>query len=253
VVDPKDAIQEAAQVKIFVINLDRDGERLAVQKEQFARHGISFVRVPALYDAKRNRFRWWCAVLRPVVKGELGCAASHCECYRRLLESGNDCATVFEDDVVLGELISSALETASRFCKANPRAVVLLGKHHKCKAGDFVLGNADDGGVVKIVPETWDHCSEGYVIGRAAAAKLLRKQSSIRVPIDWWGYFSKKGWIDLYRIEPPVCAQQIDRFVGNIGERYVANKAGFLERVWWRFRRLIGVSLDTLMDGRAGW
>lgn len=240
-------------MKLYVINLDRDVERLAAQKEQFAKFGISFERIPAFQDAPRNLFRWWCAVLRPVVKGELGCAASHCECYRRQLESGSDCAAVFEDDVVCGELIGTALEEAGKFCMENPKAVVLLGNHHEGKAGCLASGNAYDGGDVKIVPETWDHCAEGYVIGREAAATLLRKQSPVRVPIDWWGYFSKKGWIDLYRIEPSVCAQQTERFLSNIGERYVANKAGFLEHVWWRIQRLIGVSLDTLMDGRAGW
>lgn len=237
----------------YLINLERDVERLAVQREQFGRLGISFERVAALEDAKRSRFRWWCAVLRPVVKGELGCAASHCECYRLLLEGGDGCAAIFEDDVVLGDRTRAALEEADRFCRENPRAVVLLGNHHESKAGDLARGNAADAPGVRVVPETWDHCSEGYVIGRDAAATLLRKQSPVRVPVDWWGYFAKKGWIALHRTEPPVCAQQTERFASNIGERYVASEAGFAERIWWKMRRLAGVALDTLMDGRSGW
>ena len=240
-------------MKSYLINLDRDVARLAAQREQFASLGISFERVSAFETARIDAFRWWCAVLRPVVKGELGCAASHCECYRRLLESECDCAAIFEDDVVCSERTVFALEEARRSCREHPRAVVLLGHHHNSKSGEIVHGEATDGIGVHVVPETWDHCSEGYVIGRDAAATLLRKQSPVRVPIDWWGYFDKKRWIDLYRTEPPVCRQQTERFASNIGERYVANKAGFAERIWWRMRRLAGVALDTLMDGRSGW
>lgn len=237
----------------YLINLDRDIERLAVQREQFGQLGISFVRIAAQENAKCNRFRWWCAVLRPVVKGELGCVASHCECYRRLLESECDCAAIFEDDVACSERTVPALEEALRFCRENPRAVVLLGHHHESKSGEIAQGDATMGIGAHIVPETWDHCSEGYVIGCDAAATLLRKQSPVRVPADWWGYFEKKGWIDLYRVDPPVCRQQTEKFASNIGERYVASKAGFAERLWWTMRRLVGVALDTLMDGRSGW
>lgn len=234
----------------YLINLNRDEERLSAQREQFGRLGISFERVHASESAEYDKFRWWCAVLRPVVRGELGCAASHLECYRRLLASQDACAAVFEDDVLLSDGIRDALGEAERFCTINREAVVLLGSHWRSKSGDIAV---EVDARSKIVPIEWDNCSEGYVIGRDAALKLLRGQSPVRVPADWWRYFRKKGWIELFHSEPSVCAQQVERFKSNIEERYVANQAGALGRVWWRLRRIVGVSIDTLMDGRAGW
>lgn len=237
-------------MKSYLINLDRDVARLAAQRKQFESLGISFERVPAFETARIDAFRWWCAVLRPVVKGELGCAASHCECYRRIVESGAGCAAVFEDDVLLSRSAKSALESACVFCRENPKALVLLGDHHESKTGRFSDDVRDP---VKIISESWDDCSEGYVIGKDAAARLLKAQSPVRTPADWWSYFRKKGLIDLYRADPPVCRQQTERFGSNVGERYVCEGRGVAERVWWRVRRAVGVAIDTVLDGRPGW
>jgi len=241
-------------MKAYLINLEKDTNRLAVQRLQFAGLAIGFERVAAFETAEVSGFRWWCAVLRPVVKGELGCAASHCECYRRLVSSGEECAAVFEDDAVLSGLAVSALEDAGTFCRRNPRAVVLLGDHRESKDGRMQSDKALPAGrSVAIVHTEWDHCSEGYVIGREAAARLLEMQSPVRVPADWWGYFRHKRWIDLYRVVPPVCGQQTSRFGSNVGERYVCEGKGLRERVWWRIRRIVGVALDAVLDGRSGW
>ncbi len=241
-------------MKVYLINLDKDADRLAVQRMQFGALDVGFERVAALETAEVSGFRWWCAVLRPVVKGESGCAASHCECYRRLAASGEECAAVFEDDAVLSGPAVPAVENAAAFCRDNPRAVVLLGDHRESKDGRICSGKSLPAGrFVGIVPAEWDHCSEGYVIGREAAAKLLEMQSPVRVPADWWGYFRHKGWIDLYRVDPPVCGQQTSRFVSNVGERYVCGGRGFRERAWWRIRRIVGVVLDAVLDGRRGW
>ena len=240
-------------MKVYLINLDKDTERLAAQREQFASRGLPFERVSAHETSAYNGFRWWCAVLRPVVKGELGCAASHCECYRRMKACKAECAAVFEDDVLLSGSAKPAIGKAELFCRDNPRAVVLLGNHHKSKDGSPLIDGNFSNDCFEIVPELWDNCSEGYVIGREAASKLLDIQSPVRVPADWWSYFRRKGWIDLYRIEPSVCGQQTSRFESNLGERYVCAGKRFRERVWWRMRRAVGVVVDTVMDGRRGW
>ena len=234
-------------MKNYLINLAKDAERLSAQRDQFARAGLEFERVEAKTDGELDGFRWWCAVLRPPVRGELGCAASHLECYRRLLAGGDACAAVFEDDVKLGDGIKAVLTMAADWCRAHPRAVVLLSDHRRSKEGELGVGSEGVGELeVRVERTDWDECSEGYAIGREAAAKLLVKERRTRVPIDYWGYFAKKGWIELYRAVPAVCRQDQARFGSNLGERYVVKGKGRLERMWWRVRRLAGTLLDRL-------
>ena len=239
-------------MKNYLINLDRDKERLLMQERQFSRFDMAYERVAAIENAARNRFRWWCAVLRPVVKGELGCAASHCECYRRLVESGEPCAAVFEDDVALGDDVKATLGMAEKFCEEKMEAVVLLGDHRKRMSGEKPQVACN--GERRIVKAEWDNGSEGYVIGRVAAATLLSRQSPVRVPADWWRYFAKKGWIELYRSSRPVCWQPEGVFESNIGVRYVvAEDPSVARRMVWRIKRMLGVVIDTLIDGKSGW
>ena len=61
-------------MKVFLVNLDKNPERLAAADAQLRKLGVEYERFPAVYGAdlpkaeKRqavNRFRWWCAVGRP--------------------------------------------------------------------------------------------------------------------------------------------------------------------------------------------
>ena len=229
-------------MKAYLINLKRDEVRLAAQREQFARCGLNFERVEARTEGRLDRFRWWCAVLRAPVQGELGCAASHLECYRRLIAGGDGCAAIFEDDVKLGAGIRSALAVAEAKCREDARAVVMMSDHRKKREGE--LG---EGAEIRTEKTDWEECSEGYVIGREAARRLLEKETKTRVPIDYWAYFARKGWIRLYRTVPAVCAQDRVAFGSNLGERYVVAGKSWRERTWWRLRRLIGSVIDRLL------
>ncbi len=237
-------------MKAYLINRDCATDRLEMQTRQFERMGISFERVAACESAERNAFRWWCAVLRPPVKGELGCVASHRECYRRLVESGDACAAVFEDDVKMNDGIASALAMAEAECALDPKCVVLLGLHHKTKSGDDF---STERSALRIEDETWDHCTEAYVIGREAARTLMTKQKRVMLPPDWWGYEHHKGWVHLKRVVPSVCGQATDKFESSLGDRFVAAEQGLCARIWWKLRRVVGVTIDTLLDGRRGW
>ena len=228
-------------MKAYLINLKRDEARLKAQREQFARFGVEFERVEAKTGGELDRFRWWCAVLRPPVQGELGCAASHLACYRRLLAGGDTCAAVFEDDVKLGAGIQSALKAAEAKCLEDAQAVVMMSDHRRTKAGELGVD-----GDAKVEKTDWEECSEGYVIGREAARLLVAHQTKTRVPIDYWTYFARKGWIRLYRTVPAVCAQDQISFKSNLGARYVVAGKGWRERAWWRLRRMAGGALDRL-------
>lgn len=239
-------------MKRYLINLAEATDRLETQTAQFGGLGLSFERFEACRDDERmvDRFRWWCAVLRPRVRGEVGCARSHATIYEKIARDKDSCAAVFEDDVICSEALPQALAAAERKCEEDPLAVVLLADHRRVKQGERL---ADKDAQIRIEPTDWDFCSEGYVIGREAATALARIQRHIRVPADSWGYFRKKGHIRLYRAVPPVCGQDLC-FASSIGKRYVAAEHGIVERVWWRVRRLAGFVIDGILNGgRFGW
>lgn len=233
----------------YVINLDKDTERLDFQKSQLG----TFERISAKTTGDVSAFRWWCAVLRPRVEGELGCAESHKESWSRFLSTNEKSAAIFEDDALLADGFETVVDKAVSFVASNPRAVVLLADHRESKHGriaEVPRGEAS----VKIERTEWDHCSEAYVIGREAASMLLEKQTPIRVPLDWWGYYQHKGWIELFRVNPPISSQQETEFVSNLGSRYdVSKEPRISKRLWWKARRIVGAAIDAFLDGKAGW
>ena len=100
----------------FVINLDRDTERMAFMDGQLARLGIPYERISAFrgsdpeaigaYDAEaayaQGGYR--------LGEGEIGCAASHRRAYELVAERGLAYALILEDDVELPEGFPAILE-----------------------------------------------------------------------------------------------------------------------------------------------
>ncbi|MBC6981838.1 glycosyltransferase family 25 protein [Caulobacter sp. 17J80-11] len=92
---------------IFLINLDRDTDRLRLMDEQFARLGLAYERFSAVRgDALGAAARWFHLVdgVSPTLtSGEVGCYASHLTVMEMLIERGAPAALVCEDDCRLSE------------------------------------------------------------------------------------------------------------------------------------------------------
>lgn len=106
-------------VHTWVINLDRDVERLQRISQQLAPTGLAWTRMPAVYgrdlpadeqrqllDAATYRRRHG---MEPAL-GELGCYLSHVAVMRALLASPHAAALVLEDDVLLTPALVPVLQ-----------------------------------------------------------------------------------------------------------------------------------------------
>lgn len=241
-------------MKVFVLNLDCDRARWNAVSARLRALGVAFERIPAvlgreLPDAEKrlsvNRFRWWCAVGRPIMNGEIGCALSHSKAYRKILADGLPMACVLEDDVVLDDRFPRVLNYLESKLLAEAKTVVLLSNHTNQKLGE--KGDSE----VSVVDGLLDMFAEGYVVTSTAAENLLRENSPIVVPADHWPRWTKKGAIQLLHAVPTVCSQN---WSGEFQSRTDApsnlrlvDSLPLPFYVWHKFKRAVGKFIDTVL------
>lgn len=234
-------------MKIFLVNMDRNSERLVAADAQLKSLGVSYERFSAVdgatlsFEVRKaavNRFRWRCAVGRSVRVGEIGCAMSHYSIYRRMIEEGIPVVCVLEDDVVLADAFPEQLKRVEEWVNPDLPQVVLLSNHTPQTAE----GPA-------IVPAERDMYTEGYVLTLPAARALLRANWPMQVPCDHWGRWVKRGAIALYHAFPTVCSQNRQDFgsttvsVGSFDVRNLSLPA----RLGYKCYRGVGRFFDWLM------
>lgn len=95
------------RMRILLINLDRQPERLRDMRSQLDGLGLRYERVAAI-----DRYALTSADLRAhgtMTPGELACARSHFACWTRALECGDDHVLILEDDVLLAPQLADVL------------------------------------------------------------------------------------------------------------------------------------------------
>lgn len=110
---------ELADLKVFLINLDRAKGRLAAMAARLDALPLSWERVPAVDGQSLifplPEFSDWSYKLlhgRRRMPAEIGCYLSHVECARRLLASDASHALILEDDVSFPDDFAELLEAA---------------------------------------------------------------------------------------------------------------------------------------------
>lgn len=195
-------------MRVFVINLDRDIDRMAWNKKQAAEHNVLVERVSGIYGRDLpieevhesvNRFRWFCAMGRSPLIGEIGCALSHLKIYRKMIEENIPIACILEDDVFLLDGFKRKLAQLNEWSNPNEPVVVLL---HYTGVGNGDTASSTNSGVVKVRTGTFA-CS--YVLTLAAAKALIKENFPLVTPSDVWARWDKYGIIQLYVCDTKVC------------------------------------------------
>ncbi len=231
-------------MKIYLINLDRDKERLEWAIGQLAAFGLPFERMAAVngrglpdeeVSSAYKRFRWWCALGRPIRIGEIGCALSHFTIYRKMLADGDCFACVLEDDVILEPEFGAILQEVEMFLDVTKPQVVLLSNHTGKSLGAR--------GVVRC---KGDRHSEGYVLTAKAAKSLLDVNYPMEAPCDYWDRFVKKGAIELYHAFPSVCSPNEEDFSSNTAPKglFVVNELSMPRWIIHKMKRVVGKTID---------
>jgi len=229
-------------MKVYVINLDKDREKLAFVGGQLSRLGVSYERVPGVYgkdipkdefDCYYNHFRWWCANGRPIVPAEVGCALSHYGIYKRMDEKEVVC--ILEDDVILADAFKERLCEVEKFVDVAKPQVVMLSSHNRPKTE------------IGIVRSASAICTDGYVITGLAAKALLKANMPMQVPCDCWRRWISKGIIELYHALPIVVSQNQAVF-GTSTQADAVEVSSYPWPKWMahKFKRVIGKTIDGI-------
>lgn len=255
-------------MKVFLINLDKDVERLAAADAQFRAVGVEYERFSAVYvkhwsraekNCHVNRFRWWCATGRPPRDGEIGCALSHYTLFRRMVAENISIACMIEDDVVLDSRMKRVLKEVERSYPKGVPFVGLLSNHsdpvgQNPEIGDCGFTTPDSVTEVVLKSTDWDQCTEGYVVSLEGAKTLLRVNYPLITPCDLWPRWCRHGNIMLYHVFPTVCSQNKNDFTSITSSDgiWVKDMTPF-RFIVYRLGRLVGRLLDTVIVKLKGY
>lgn len=204
--------KEGGLLKSYVINLDRSAERLQHFLEQADNAHLQVTRVAAV-DGGAMTAEERLAVssrhpqFQPLNAGELGVFLSHRHVWRTLVESGDACAAIFEDDALLaadlGELLAGI--------DANPPQADVIKLETTLRP--VALGGegvALGGGYRGHRLASWHGGTAGYVITRACATRLLDLTDPVADTVDqvMFNPLSRiSRTLDVVQVSPAPCVQ----------------------------------------------
>lgn len=199
-------------MKTYLVNLDKNPERLESSKRQLDALGIHFERIRAVQGKSLTRderkrmvasFRSLMACGRRLNDGEIGCSLSHVAIYRDMVEKSVGVALVLEDDLVLQPGFREAIEEIARVADPTKPQVFFPAKQ-----------NAPSDSRV-------DHCIERvqgamftdvYVITLPAARLVLQANYPVVSVADSWSHWYRRYGVELYRRFPIVAYQDNNTF-----------------------------------------
>ena len=236
-------------MKVYCINLERSQDRRRKMQAEFARIGLECEFLSAIDGRSlapteiKKAYSDWRTILRSgrsLSKGEIGCAMSHVEFFKRVIQGTDKAGFVFEDDVAFNSGVQSALAEVASFLEKSelPTLVQLPGiprdlpKAQDCSQFFFPVMSAMG--------------TYAYGINKPAAELLLRAFSPIKMPIDRYSYLIRHFGLRFYVYHSLVL--DVD-MCGNstVGEeRFVVFK-GFKLFAYKCFRCL-GVGIDAILS-----
>lgn len=210
--------------KVFVINLDKDKERLEKIDASLRKQGIAYERIPGILGStvkEDDRLTGFCNIF--CTDGIKGCALAHHTAWEQMIENGYSRILVFEDDAV----IPPDFDTKVRDVMARlPQDydVVFLGCRFFCSNTSVTekVGHA----MMKTAPEPFEE-NISRVIGSMGAHAVLYTSSFVKKivnkPINTHIDIQLQEWIKqlnakAYGIHPEIVDTSVH--TSNIGDSF---------------------------------
>jgi glycosyl transferase, family 25 len=223
----------------YLINLDRDPDRLKHMAAEFAREGLAFTRIPAVLGLAMPDWVRPCflddrgQIASTLKVGEVGCYASHLVAARRLLDEGHDCALICEDDLILPLGLAALIEDALVKLPAGWDILRLSNPEKAPWQVHSQLANGSDLSIYARVPNN----TGAHLLSRSGAQKLLAEglrdlqiDEHLRRP---WLFKATSPGMETFGIVPmPIQSNIFDSTIDQIGHRGLATQT-----FWAKLRR----------------
>ena len=144
-----------------------------------------------------------------LLDGEVGVTLSHYKIYKQIIDSLEDYAIIFEDDIVdLSGINKDLLDMLKPYYETNIPTVILLSGNYRY----YSLKRVNNTYKIAIVFDAW--LASGYIINKKAAEIITNEKPFWRAD-DWW-YLKSKG-VRIFGIKPHV----VDQFSREVMPSYV--------------------------------
>jgi glycosyl transferase family 25 len=200
---------DSDQMKIFVINLPQDTERLRQIDQQLKTLGLDYELFPGIIgkelsedELKRHLDGKWFYRYqgRHALPGDVGCSLSHIGVYREIVKRNLKHALVLEDDAWLNPNLPELLQAISGQYRHDIKEVILLTWFKSIEQ--------------KRRENLWAHyhaataksafCAHGYVISNAGAKTLIDHLYPVKHVADCWNWLMRHRVLNV-KVVFPTC------------------------------------------------
>lgn len=192
-----------------------------------------------------------------LTSGEIGCALSHYQIYKKMVDENISHAIVLEDDILLPKGFNKLIKSLKKTMDTERAKILTLGKVEKF----FRLNDHDVGVLANEYSVISSYGTYAYCINLAAAKNLVKHLLPIKYEADMFRYFRENGWIDSFNVIYPQAVEIVSNHddISNIhAERYpliqarkkyrvkqILNKRPLwirfkarLQRIFWKFKQI---------------
>lgn len=206
-------------MKAYIINLARSTDRHAHMHNEMRKTGLEYEFITGvegtkidLNDSEIVNPTW--LAKSPPWPGVIGCAMSHLNSYRRIIEDGADVGLVLEDDVTLPDNIGAIVESISPHMTGSEAVLLSYFSYYSAERGEACKFSRDSsvqlaqGRVLAFPTEVADLGEAGaYLITREACELMTKTVMPVRVPADDWAFYFAEQALRSVRCAVPAPVQ----------------------------------------------
>ena len=222
--------------KVFVINLDKDKERLNKIDAALRGQGIGYERIPGILGStvkEDPRLTGFCNIF--CTDGIKGCALSHHTAWEQMLKNGYSRILVFEDDAIIpSDFDAKVREVMAKL--PQDYDVVFLGCRFFCsnksitqKIGHTVMGTSPEPFEENISRVNGSMGSHAVLYTSDFVKRIINQPINTHIDIQlqtWIKHFKAKA----YGVNPEIVDTVTNPTESNIGDAFPPLANGFLSK-----------------------
>jgi glycosyl transferase family 25 len=221
-------VKESEMIKSYVINLDKDTERLQFFSDNFKRLGLEFERISAVNGRNfseedyqnfmqlrpRNNKSW--------LRGQMGCFLSHFTAWQLIANGTEEYCAVFEDDVHISDDLKKIIENES-WIPQNADIIRLETSTNRIRLSSSPVIEHSGRSAYKVMSTSWN--AGAYILSKGTAQKLVELPLAQHQPSDiLLFHFSESPLVNRLQIlqfHPALCTQ--DKHHANSTNQFASN------------------------------